>query len=106
MRAIASSLASHVELRHRLTSVGSSLWLEGDRVAWSVKVTEEYAAWFTALIKGDLVGDSVSSSGVHQAALGRLAGGLAGCWWAVIRSSVAARSAAVYFQLNGRAVWL
>jgi hypothetical protein len=24
-------------------------------VAWSVKVTEEYAAWFTALIKDDLV---------------------------------------------------
>jgi hypothetical protein len=23
-------------------------------VAWSVKVTEEYAAWFTALIKDDL----------------------------------------------------
>ena len=23
-------------------------------MAWSVKVTEEYAAWFTALIKGDL----------------------------------------------------
>ena len=23
-------------------------------MAWSVKVTEEYAAWFTALIKDDL----------------------------------------------------
>jgi len=23
-------------------------------VAWSIKVTEEYAAWFTALIKEDL----------------------------------------------------
>jgi hypothetical protein len=23
-------------------------------VAWSVKVTEEYAAWFTALIRDDL----------------------------------------------------
>jgi hypothetical protein len=31
-----------------------SVW-RGDRVAWSVKVTEEYAAWFTALIRDDLV---------------------------------------------------
>jgi len=26
-------------------------------VAWSVKVTEEYAAWFTALIKDDLASE-------------------------------------------------
>jgi hypothetical protein len=50
----------------------------------------------------DLVGDPVSSSGVHHAACGRLAGS----WWPLIRSRSRARSAAVYFQLNGRAVWL
>jgi hypothetical protein len=43
---------AQVELRHRLNTV--LLKRRGDRVPWSVKVTEEYAAWFTALIKDDL----------------------------------------------------
>ena len=38
--------------------------------------------------------------------LGQAGRWFGGCWWALIRSSVPARSAAVYFQLNGRAVWL
>jgi len=44
--------------------------------------------------------------GCRQAAFGRRSGSWAGSSWALIRSSVLARSAAVYFQLNGRAVWL
>jgi hypothetical protein len=32
-------------------------------VAWSVKVTEEYAAWFTALIKDDLASATSRSCG-------------------------------------------
>jgi hypothetical protein len=33
---------------------GQAQQRKGHRVAWSVKVTEEDAAWFTALIKDDL----------------------------------------------------
>src|SRR6266851_2113298 len=53
-----------------------------------------------------LVGEAGSPSGVHQAASGRLSGCSAGSWWVLIRSSSPARSLAVNFQLNGRAVWL
>ena len=56
--------------------------------------------------KAALVGKAGSSSGVHQAASGRLAGSWAGSSWALVRSSSSVRSAAVNFQLNGRAVWL
>lgn len=49
---------------------------KGDRVAWSVKVTEEYAAWFTALIKDDLasavqVAQAVAALREEGPALGR-----------------------------------
>jgi hypothetical protein len=49
---------------------------EGDCVAWSVKVTEEYAAWFTALIKDDLasatqVAQAVAALREEGPALGR-----------------------------------
>jgi hypothetical protein len=37
---------------------------KGCRVAWSVKVTEEYAAWFTALIKDDLASATQSAQAV------------------------------------------
>jgi hypothetical protein len=45
-------------------------------VAWSVKVTEEYAAWFTALIKDDLnsatqVAQAVAALREEGPALGR-----------------------------------
>jgi hypothetical protein len=45
-------------------------------VAWSVKVTEEYAAWFTALIKNDLssatqVAQAVAALREEGPALGR-----------------------------------
>ena len=45
-------------------------------MAWSVKVTEEYAAWFTALIKEDLasavqVAEAVAALGEEGPALGR-----------------------------------
>jgi hypothetical protein len=45
-------------------------------VAWSVKVTEEYAAWFTALIKEDLtsatqVAQAVAALREEGPALGR-----------------------------------
>jgi hypothetical protein len=45
-------------------------------VAWSVKVTEEYAAWFTALIKDDLasavqVAQAVTALREEGPALGR-----------------------------------
>jgi hypothetical protein len=45
-------------------------------VAWSVKVTEEYAAWFTALIKEDLgsaaqVAQAVAALRAEGPALGR-----------------------------------
>jgi hypothetical protein len=45
-------------------------------VAWSVKVTEEYAAWFTALIKDDLasatqVAQAVAALQEEGPALGR-----------------------------------
>jgi hypothetical protein len=54
----------------------SGLPAEGDRVAWSVKVTEEYAAWFTALIKDDLasaiqVAQAVAALREEGPALGR-----------------------------------
>ena len=49
---------------------------EGGRVAWSVKVTEEYAAWFTTLIKDDLtsatqVAQAVAALREEGPALGR-----------------------------------
>src|SRR5258708_15537642 len=53
-----------------------------------------------------LAGGPGGSPGVHQAASGRLAGWAGGSSRALIRSSIPARSAAVNFQLNGRAVWL
>ena len=45
-------------------------------MAWSVKVTEEYAAWFTALIKEDLasatqVAQAVAALREEGPALGR-----------------------------------
>jgi len=45
-------------------------------VAWTVKVTEEYAAWFTALIKEDLasavqVAQAVTALREEEPALGR-----------------------------------
>ena len=45
-------------------------------MAWSVKVTEEYAAWFTALVKGDLasatqVAQAVAALREEGPALGR-----------------------------------
>jgi hypothetical protein len=48
----------------------------GDRVAWSVKVTEEYAAWFTGLMKEDLasatqVAQAVAALREEGPALGR-----------------------------------
>jgi hypothetical protein len=60
------------------TFLDSSLALStrGDCVAWSVKVTEEYAAWFTALIKDDLtsaaqVAQAVAALREEGPALGR-----------------------------------
>jgi len=49
-------------------------------VAWSVKVTQEYAAWFTALIKDDLasatqVAQAVAALREEGPALGRPLGG-------------------------------
>lgn len=54
----------------------SSLKQRGDHVAWSVKVTEEYAAWFIALIKDDLasavqVAQAVAALREEGPALGR-----------------------------------
>jgi hypothetical protein len=54
----------------------SSRSLKGGRVAWSVKVTEEYAAWFTALIKEDVasaaqVAQAVAALREEGPALGR-----------------------------------
>jgi hypothetical protein len=56
--------------------VKGSLKRKGGRVAWSVKVTEEYAAWFTALIKDDLdsaiqVAQAVAALREEGPALGR-----------------------------------
>ena len=53
-----------------------NLGQKGDRVAWSVKVTEEYAAWFTTLIKDDLasaiqVAQAVAALREEGPALGR-----------------------------------
>ena len=53
-----------------------SLGQKGDRVAWSVKVTQEYAAWFTTLIKDDLasaiqVAQAVAALPEEGPALGR-----------------------------------
>src|SRR5260370_32772494 len=56
--------------------------------------------------RGLLAGGPVGSPGVHQAASGRRAGWAGGSSRALIRSSIPARSAAVNFQLNGRAGWL
>ena len=55
---------------------GPALSQKGNRVAWSVKVTEEYAAWFTALIKEDLasaiqVAQAVAALREEGPALGR-----------------------------------
>ena len=52
------------------------LKLERDCAAWSVKVTEEYAAWFTALIKEDLasavqIAQAVAALREEGPALGR-----------------------------------
>jgi hypothetical protein len=49
---------------------------KGNRVAWSVKVTEEYAAWYTALIKDNLasavqVAQAVAALREEGPALGR-----------------------------------
>jgi hypothetical protein len=49
-------------------------------VAWTVKVTDEYAAWFTALIKQDLdsaahVAQAVAALREEGPTLGRPAGG-------------------------------
>jgi hypothetical protein len=54
----------------------SGLVLRGDCAAWSVKVTEEYAAWFTALIKDDLasavqIAQAVAALREEGPALGR-----------------------------------
>ena len=58
-----------LELSHALSE-------RRDRVAWSIKVTEEYAAWFTALIKEDLasatqVAQAVAALREEGPALGR-----------------------------------
>jgi len=64
---------------HRVKScleLSRTLNKRGDRVAWRVKVTEEYAAWFTALIKEDLasavqVAQAVAALREEGPALGR-----------------------------------
>jgi hypothetical protein len=66
---VVTASVTGVDLRHALSQ-------RGDRVAWSVKVTEEYAAWFTALIKEDLasavqVAQAVAALREEGPALGR-----------------------------------
>lgn len=48
-------------------------------MAWAVKVTDEYAAWFTALIKHDL--DSATQVAQAVAALREEGPTLGGRWW-------------------------
>jgi hypothetical protein len=77
----AEQIAGCHELRreHRVKlflELSPALSKRGDRVAWSVKVTEEYAAWFTALIKEDLasavqVAQAVAALREEGPALGR-----------------------------------
>ena len=80
---VAANFAVHLELSHPLNRVSlkqhearSRSSQEGSRVAWSVKVTEEYAAWFTALVKQDLasatqVAQAVAALREEGPALGR-----------------------------------
>jgi hypothetical protein len=65
-----------LELSSALRRERTRLSQKGDCVAWSVKVTEEYAAWFTALIKEDLgsaiqVAQAVAALREEGPALGR-----------------------------------
>jgi hypothetical protein len=66
-----------LELRSALSGTRAVRLKPGrNRVAWSVKVTEEYAAWFTALIKEDLasatqVAQAVAALREEGPALGR-----------------------------------